>query len=477
MKKTLLTLLSVVCIAFSLNAQTTFKAPVTIDMDTGDNPYTIASGFIDGDTNYDILVGTDVDNVVVWYQGNGDGTFVKQTAIPNTLVNIGGIKLVDMNNDTFLDIVAVGFGDYDFGNYGVGSSIVWFANDGAGNFGAEQIIYNGAIGMSGLFIGTIDGGSTPDVGATSYAGSQVFWFSNNGSGTFTGPSLIDNTLSFPGALNMKDIDGDGDLDAVVATGAAAGNDVVEIFRNDLVPGGSVAWAKDATSVTTGKNFLFNATFEDLDGDANLDILVTELEVTAGAGGFYWIEEDGAGGYVETQFTTSIGNPSVAQHRDMDADGDKDIVLSSGAAADVTDIVWFLNDGAGNYGPEVVIDNTQSQTYVYTINDFDNDTDLDIAINAFNQDRLNYIENELITLSLPDVVSNEVRVYPNPTTNNITIASNKNETVAISMYDILGKQVMQTNVQTNTPIDTSTLSNGVYLLKIPAYSLTLKVVKQ
>ena len=311
MKKLLLACTIALCTLNSQIAQTTFASKVEIDGSTGNNPYTIASGLIDNDSDLDILIGTDVDNVIVWYKGNGDNTFTKQTAVTNTLVNIVGIKLVDLNNDTFNDILAVGFGDYDFGNYGVGSSMVWFANDGSGNFGAEQLIYNGNNGLSGLFVGTIDAGVTPDIAFTSYADGFVYWMSNNGSGTFSGPNTLDATLSFPGSVNMKDIDTDGDLDALVSTGAAAGADVVEIFRNDLVPGGSVAWTKDVTSVTTGKNYIFNATFEDLDGDSNLDFLITELNVTAGTGNFYWVEEDGVGGYNETAFTTTIGNPSVA----------------------------------------------------------------------------------------------------------------------------------------------------------------------
>ena len=475
MKQLLSTFLILLAVNFSFS-QTNFAAKQTIDADTGNNPYTIASGHIDGDSHLDILVGTDVDNIIVWYKGNGDGTFTKQSAITNTLINIVGIKLVDLNGDTELDILAVGFGDYDFSNYGVGSSLVWFANDGSGNFGSEQVLYNSHNGLSGLFVGNIDSGSTPDIAFTSYAQSQVFWLSNDGSGTFTGPTTIDNTLSFPGAVNMKDIDNDGDLDALIATGAAAGNDVVEIFRNDLVPGGSVAWTKDATSVTTGKNYLFNATFEDLDGDANLDILITELNTSPGTGGFYWVEEDGLGGYTETEITTSIGNPSVAQHRDLDGDGDKDIILSSGAAADTNDIVWFINDGSGNYGSEVVIDNTQSQAYVYTIADFDGDLDLDIASNSFNEDQLNYFENELYTLSNTDFNVETVSVFPIPAKTNLNFEGLLEET-SVSIYNILGKVVMNTTINPNHPLDISSLTSGVYLLKMNDSGITKRIVKQ
>ena len=90
MKKLLLSLFSMTCIIISSNAQTVWASRATIDSATGNNPYTIATGLIDGDAIEDVLIGTDTDNIIVWYKGNGDGTFVKQTAISNSLVNIVG---------------------------------------------------------------------------------------------------------------------------------------------------------------------------------------------------------------------------------------------------------------------------------------------------------------------------------------------------------------------------------------------------
>jgi hypothetical protein len=412
----------------------------------------------------DILVGTDIGNILVWYKGNGDRTFDKQTPITNTLVNIAGVKLVDLDDDTDLDLLVVGFGNYS-ANYGQGSKLVWFANDGNGNYGSEQLIFDGLTGLSGLFVGNIDSDSLIDIGLTSYAESEVMWFSNLGSGTFSAPNTIDTTLSFPGALNMKDIDSDGDLDAIVATAADNNADVVQIFRNDLVPGGSVAWDKDVTSVTTGKNFLFNATFEDLDGDANLDILVTELNTSVGVGNFYWVEEDGTGGYNETTFTTTIGNPSIAQVKDLDNDGLDDIVLSSGAVADVADIVWFKNNGDGTFGAEQIIDDTQSQPYVYTVADFDNDGDLDIASCEFNADRLSFLENQKVVLSVSDETLDSVKIYPNPAKNILNFEGFNSASIEVTIFDILGKNVLTKSLNTNETLDVSQLVSGIYSITV------------
>ncbi|GAA4243701.1 MULTISPECIES: T9SS type A sorting domain-containing protein [Winogradskyella] len=461
MKTKLLGLLSAFCITITANAQTDWAPKTTIDNATGDTPYAIDSGLMDNDGNIDILIGTEADNIIVWYKGNGDGTFSKQAEITNTLVNLGSIKLADLNNDTHMDILAAGYGNYT-GSIGSDSKIVWFQGDGTGSFGAEQLITDAYDGMSGIFVGNIDAGTTPDIALTSNADNQVVWLSNDGSGNFTVGGTIDNTLSGPGVVNMKDIDNDGDLDALIGTTNYAG-DVLEIFRNDLIPGGAVAFTKDATSVATGKAGLFYVSFEDLDGDANLDILATEISYGSGpTGHLYWYEDNGAG-FTETTFTTSTNNPSMAQAKDLDNDGLVDIILSSGALGDVIDLVWFKNNGDGTFGPEQIINDTQSQVYVFTVADFDGDLDLDIASNAYGADNLNYIENLYETLSVADFDATSIKIFPNPTKDVLTFEG-INETIKISVFDVLGKQVLEQTLNYGETLNVSQLVSGLYTIK-------------
>lgn len=444
------TLLS--CFAFS---QTTFLPKVGINTSTGDAPYTIASGAIDGDALPDIIIGTYLGNTMEWYKNNGDGTFTIQPLITNTLDGIGGLKLVDLNADGFLDILAVAYNN---------DLLVWFPNDGSGNFTTENIISNSILGASGLALGDINNDTFLDIAVTAYDGDEVVWFSGNGTGTFTLEAVkIDDTLNAPGVVNMQDIDGDGDLDALIAT-AVYGGDVIEIFRNDLIPGGAVAFTKDATSVATGKVGIFNAAFMDLDGDANLDILATEVSYGGGpTGNLYWYEDNGTG-FTETVFTTTINNPSVAQFRDLDNDGLNDIILSSGASGAGNDLVWFKNDGAGGFNSELVIDATQSQTFVYNINDFDVDGDLDIASCAYNDDDLNYFENQKIVLSISDSEFQNISIYPNPTAELLNFEG-FNESIKVTVFNVLGKQVLEQTLTNGQTLNVSQLVNGVYTINI------------
>jgi type IX secretion system substrate protein len=59
----------------------------------------------------------------------------------------------------------------------------------------------------------------------------------------------------------------------------------------------------------------------------------------------------------------------------------------------------------------------------------------------------------------------LKVYPNPVTNgNLFITSDTNNTKQVTVYDVLGKQVVKTTV-TNQPVNVSALNSGVYIVKI------------
>jgi len=69
------------------------------------------------------------------------------------------------------------------------------------------------------------------------------------------------------------------------------------------------------------------------------------------------------------------------------------------------------------------------------------------------------------LSVKDNAISGLKVYPNPVTKGIlNITSNSNETKSVAVYDVLGKQVVNTTVS-NQPINVSNLKSGVYIVKI------------
>ena len=84
-----------------------------------------------------------------------------------------------------------------------------------------------------------------------------------------------------------------------------------------------------------------------------------------------------------------------------------------------------------------------------------------------------------TISVSDFTTINVSLFPNPTTQNITIQSDKQIT-DVSIYNTLGQIVKNTSPQaTNFSVETSNLNTGVYFvsLKTDTASKTIKFIKQ
>ncbi len=74
---------------------------------------------------------------------------------------------------------------------------------------------------------------------------------------------------------------------------------------------------------------------------------------------------------------------------------------------------------------------------------------------------------LTVTSVEDLdVTISVTIFPNPTSEDINLVVDKYEGVTFSLYDVVGKLLTkQTLTATNTNINISTYSKGVYLLKL------------
>jgi hypothetical protein len=57
------------------------------------------------------------------------------------------------------------------------------------------------------------------------------------------------------------------------------------------------------------------------------------------------------------------------------------------------------------------------------------------------------------------------IYPNPTNDLLNFEGFKSDLIEVSIFDVLGKNVMEQSVRTNETLDVSSLTNGVYVMKI------------
>lgn len=187
----------------------------------GMGPVDLARGDFDGNAALDLTVLDATGGVVQILLGGAGGLTAGLSApvgmgyeacVANGSFNPGG--------DAFIDLVAVGTMGYH----------AW-ANDGTGQGSLGNIA--GAFGAGGTFVdveaGDIDGDGNDDVAAIDVAGDAlVVGLSTGGVANFVfgGPVAVGTD---PSDLVLADLDGDGDLDAVVSN--ATSNDVMVLAWN------------------------------------------------------------------------------------------------------------------------------------------------------------------------------------------------------------------------------------------------------
>lgn len=470
MKKTLLSVMAVTLFYGLSFSQTTFSTKQTINNASGSYPYVIDSGELSGDTFNDIVIGT-YGNTIEWYKNNADGTFTLQTLVSTTLDSPSGIHIADLNNDSYNDIIATSYSD---------DKVVWYANDGVGNFGTEQVIYTGTAitGPGTVKTGYIDGDTTLDIVVTGYESNQTVWFANDvANSTFSSPNVIAfEASSGPGDFDLTDFDSDGDTDVVIAN---SGSGTIEVYNNNLVGSATVSFTKYTNTVDVGNTYLFNISFADVNDDNVMDILKSDIG-GVGQVAYYSPTTSGlATTFTETSLSVSgvtIDRPATATAVDIDNDGYVD-VISSNAGTTGYDLEWFESTNTGTFNAVSEIDSSQNIIYGVTISDFDNDGDLDIATIDYQNSDLNWFENELETLSVSDFNTNAISFYPNPAKNTLNFKGDFTSETNISIFDVLGKQVMNAVIDASTTLDISQLNSGLYILKFEKNAETFKFIKE
>ncbi|MCB0448170.1 MAG: T9SS type A sorting domain-containing protein, partial [Gelidibacter sp.] len=88
----------------------------------------------------------------------------------------------------------------------------------------------------------------------------------------------------------------------------------------------------------------------------------------------------------------------------------------------------------------------------------------------------WFENLKFTLGTDEFSTQQFSIYPNPAKNSLNFKG-FNENLEVSVFDILGKQVMTTSLSMNQSLDISGLNNGMYILKFEGINSTFKFIKQ
>lgn len=337
----------------------------------------MVGGDFDGDSDMDFLASCYFcEDKIVWYENeDGEGTFGTLNPISVQAEGLTHVLLTDINGDGNTDVLTTSQND---------DKVAWYENtDGAEDFSKQKIISTEVNGCSHAVSADFDGDGDLDIVASATFDHQVLWFENeDGKGEFGGKLIIADTVVQPKFVNATDIDGDGDLDVLVA---ASGEDKILWYENEDGEG-TFGNRQTIASGINGVNIVYTA---DLDGDGLKDVVsgsLTDYKI-------YWQKnENGLGSFTVPQLVTDQAKLVYRiEIVDLDSDGDLDFVC-----VDRLDnkVLWLENvDGLGNFGdPIVLFDQSGLRVRAHTF-DVDSDGDYDIIFAIEGQLYLKWLENE------------------------------------------------------------------------------------
>ena len=220
-------------------------------------------------------------------------------------------------------------------------------------------------------LGDLDGDQDIDAIVGNDLGPGIEIWLNDGAGNFSeGQHLIHGTGTNSTHPQLGDLDGDGDLDAIVmAADANCCNQIYGVFMNDGTANFSLHPTIPTITLISGAG---EAALGDVDGDGDLDAMITGGNVGLGT-----YLNDGSGGLVLSASMLPFGGLQAVRLGDVDDDGDLDAVTGASPAMDVC-----FNDGGGVFvsgifsGKGSVFGSTPGDQF--TLADVNGDGTIDLA---------------------------------------------------------------------------------------------------
>ncbi|MDA0874764.1 MAG: FG-GAP-like repeat-containing protein [Bacteroidetes bacterium] len=187
-----------------------------------------------------------------------------------------------------------------------------------------------------------------------------------------------------GSTSWGDIDGDGDLDLLL-TGVAAGNSVSHLYVNQGKQNGTFHFSMASAPFEQVR--YSSSSFADVDGDGDLDILLAGSRTAswpyAPVTEIYRLDGGGAVSRIENHGLPALHSTSMAWG-DLDRDGDADLVMLGSTAGDEPMTVVAINDGNGSFAAHT--DRLPGFSFGdVALGDIDGDLDLDVVLTGATTD--------------------------------------------------------------------------------------------
>ncbi len=274
---------------------------------------------VDGDDLADVLAQkSEGDLVVYWLEATDaaatDWTAVRVGDVPAASHELGaqGYRTAVLSADS-PPVVAISSGN----------GIYYFtlpADPSAGDWPRVHVSANPS--DEGFAFGDVDGDGYLDVAATTGDSKRVEWYRNPGDGSDDWAAFPIGTFDealYPDRTELADLNGDGRLDIIVTEENGEASDAQTFWWAQPADPTSGDWPRSLIVSQATTNSLDAA---DMDGDGDIDLVLAEhrgRKATA-----VWIN-DGQGNFTEKLVDEGQESHLGGQTVDLDGDGDLDIV--------------------------------------------------------------------------------------------------------------------------------------------------------
>ena len=316
------------------------------------------SGDIDGDGDPDVAIVKNLYGDLLWFENSGtprDGKlWTRHVITSGGLPGAYDVDLVDLDGDGDLDAAA---SSWRFGN-----QFAWFENDGKPDedHWKKHFIEVDVGETRTIRSADFDGDGDPDLLGTSRTANQIIFYENPG--VFPDGRWIKHVIDATQAPihgEPADVDGDGDLDVVMALGclgAMHSGSQVKPTREKNRPqftesyNHHVVWYENDGKQRNGwsqhiiaddLNMAFEAVAGDLDGDGDLDVAATGF---SNPGQVLWYENSGDPRGRWTRHLLKDNWLGANQVLLADLDGDGDLDLAANAERGSLEFRWWRNEG-------------------------------------------------------------------------------------------------------------------------------------
>ena len=241
-------------------------------------------------------------------------------------------------------------------------------------------------GPSAVATGDLDADGDVDVVFTTGV-EELTLFLNNGDGTFAPQQAIFGG-TYNDAIQIADLDNDGDLDLAVAT---LGSIVIRLNNGDATFQTEFVSVFDADY----PEILNQLEVGDFDNDGDVDLATIDTAVNPSV--VVLLENDGAAGF--TTLRQDFSGDSLACG-DLDGDGDLDLTVATSSQLELR-----LNDGAGNFDSTIVANNLGGTIREITIGElFSNNQAAEIVFTVSNPDMVAVAQLDVAAKNLEVVTS-------------------------------------------------------------------------